>query len=73
MITAVYIPPTTDASVAFHYISPKLSPYPYALFLMDENFSYSDLKATLSKLHQHIKCAIRSTNTPDNSNITQLF
>lgn len=67
MITAVYIPPDTDANAntANSSISRQQNKYPDAVHIIAGDFNHTGLKATLPKFHQHVKCAKRGDNTLD--------
>lgn len=69
IVTAVYIPPDANASIALGYlfnaINTQQSTYPEAAHIIAVDFNHVDLKAVLSKFEQHIKCALRGNNTLD--------
>ena len=66
MVTAVYIPPDANASLALHDPnSSQQSMYPEAGHIIAGDFNHANLKAVLPKLHQHVKCATRGANTMD--------
>lgn len=79
IVTAVYIPPDANASIALGYlhsaISKQENTYPKAAHIIAGDFNHADLKSVLPKFEQHIKCATRGENTLDKaySNIKKGF
>lgn len=69
IVTAVYIPPDANASIALGYlhsaISKQENTYPKAAHIIAGDFNHADLKSVLPKFEQHIKCATRGENTLD--------
>ena len=69
IVTAVYIPPDANASIAqgylLHAINSQQNTYLEAVHVIAGDFNHADLKAVLPKFHQHIKCATRGKNTLD--------
>lgn len=69
MVTAVYIPPKANASLAleslYDTISEQQSKYPDAVHIVAGDFNHVDLKVALPRFHQRIKCATRAANTLD--------
>ncbi|XP_024121111.1 uncharacterized protein LOC112142095 [Oryzias melastigma] len=69
MVTAVYIPPDANANSAMEIlharISNQQSQYPDAVQIIAGDFNHADLKTSLPKFYQHVKCATRGNNTLD--------
>ncbi|CDR18940.1 unnamed protein product [Oncorhynchus mykiss] len=69
IITAVYIPPQADTSMALNKLYLTLckleSTYPEAAFIVAGDFNKANLKTRLPKLYQHIDCATRAGKTLD--------
>ena len=69
MVTAVYIPPDANASLALGHlhsiITSQQNKYPEAVHIVAGDFNHVDLKTVLPKFHQHVKCATRGVNTLD--------
>ncbi|XP_052332830.1 uncharacterized protein LOC127911022 [Oncorhynchus keta] len=69
IITAVYIPPQADTSMALNELYLTLcrleSIYPEAAFIVAGDFNKANLKTRLPKLYQHIDCTTRAGKTLD--------
>ena len=63
IITAVYIPPQADTSMALNKLYLTLCKletiYPEAAFIVAGDFNKANLKTRLPKFYQHIDCATR--------------
>ena len=70
-ITAAYIPPQADTSMALNELYLTLckleTTYPEAAFIVAEDFNKAILKTRLPKFYQHIDCATRAGKTLDHS------
>ena len=68
-ITATYIPPDANASMALtklhDCISKQLNSEPDAVHIVAGDFNHADLKSVLPKFYQHVKCATREEKTLD--------
>ncbi len=69
VITAVYIPPQADTSLALSNLHDVLSGYnnkhPDAAFIIAGDFNKANLKKVMPNFHQHISCRTRGLNTLD--------
>uniref|UniRef100_A0A8K9USR6 Reverse transcriptase domain-containing protein n=1 Tax=Oncorhynchus mykiss TaxID=8022 RepID=A0A8K9USR6_ONCMY len=69
IITAVYIPPQADTSMALNELYLTLCKletiYPEAAFIVAGDFNKANLKTRLPKFYQHIDCATRGGKTLD--------
>ncbi len=69
IVTAVYIPPQADTSLALSKLHDELSGYnnkhPDAAFIIAGDFNKANLKKVLPNFHQHIFCPTRGLNTLD--------
>ncbi len=69
IVTAVYIPPQADTSLALSKLHDELSGYnnihPDAAFIIAGDFNKANLKKVLPNVHQHISCPTRGLNTLD--------
>ncbi len=69
VITAVYIPPQADTSLALSNLHDVLSGYnkkhPDAAFFIAGDFNKANLKKVMPNFHQHISCRTRGLNTLD--------
>ncbi len=69
IITAVYIPPQADTSVALSTLHDELSGYinkhPDAASIIAGDFNKANLKKVMPNFHQHISCPTRGQNTLD--------
>ncbi len=69
IITAVYIPPQADTSVALSKLHDELSGYinkhPDAAAIIAGDFNKANLKKVMPNFHQHISCPTRGQNTLD--------
>lgn len=69
MVTAMYIPPDDNASLALGYLhdisSSQQSKYPDAVHIIAGDFNHADSKRVLPKFHHHVNCATREANTVD--------
>ncbi len=69
IITAVYIPPQADTSVALSKLHDELSGYinkhPDAASIIAGDFNKANLKKVMPNFHQHISCPTRGQNTLD--------
>ncbi len=69
IITAVYIPPQADTSVALSSLHDELSGYinkhPDAASIIAGDFNKANLKKVMPNFHQHISCPTRGQNTLD--------
>ncbi len=69
VITAVYIPPQADTSLALSTLHDVLSGYnikhPDAAFIIAGDFNKANLKKVMPNFHQHISCPTRRLNTLD--------
>ncbi len=67
VVTAVYIPPQADTSLAFSKLHDVLSGYinkhPDAASIIAEDFNKANLKKVMPNFHQHISCPTRGLNT----------
>lgn len=59
-ITAAYMPPDTNAELAMEElqaaISKQQSVHPEAAFIVEVDFSHSNLRTILPKFYQHVSC-----------------
>ncbi len=69
VVTAVYIPPQADTSLALSNLHDVLSGYinkhTDAAFIIAGDFNKANLKKVMPNFHQHISCPTRGLNTLD--------
>ncbi len=69
VVTAVYIPPQADTSLALSKLHDELSGYinkhPDAACIIAGDFNKANLKKVIPNFHQHISCPTRGLNTLD--------
>ncbi len=69
VVTAVYIPPQADTSLALSKLHDELSGYinkhPDAACIIAGDFNNANLKKVIPNFHQHISCPTRGLNTLD--------
>ncbi len=69
VVTAVYIPPQADTSLALSKLHDELSGYinkhPDAAYIIAGDFNKANLKKVMPNFHQHISCPTRGLNTLD--------
>ncbi len=69
VVTAVYIPPQADTSLALSKLHDVLSGYinkhPDAAFIIAGDYNKANLKKVMANFHQHISCPTRGPNTLD--------
>ncbi len=69
VVTAVYIPPQADTSLALSKLHDVLSGYinkhPDAACIITGDFNKANLRYVMSNFHQHISCPTRGPNTLD--------
>ncbi len=69
VVTAVYIPPQADSSLALSKLHDELSGYinihPDAACIVAGDFNKANLKKVIPNFHQHISCPTRGLNTLD--------
>ncbi len=69
VVTAVYIPPQAETSLALSKLHDVLSGYinkhPDAAFIIAGDFNKANLKKVMPNFHQHISCPTRGPNTLD--------
>ncbi len=69
VVTAVYIPPKADSSLALSKLHDELSGYinihPDAACIIAGDFNKANLKKVIPNFHQHISCPTRGLNTLD--------
>ncbi len=69
LVSAVYIPPQADTSVALSKLHDELSGYinihPDAACIIAGDFNKANLKKVIPNFHQHISCPTRGLNTLD--------
>ncbi len=69
VVTAVYIPPQADSSLALSKLHDELSGYinihPDAACIVAGDFNKVNLKKVIPNFHQHISCPTRGLNTLD--------
>ncbi len=69
VVTAVYIPPQADSSLALSKLHDELSGYinihPNASCIVAGDFNKANLKKVIPNFHQHISCPTRGLNTLD--------
>ncbi len=69
VITAVYIPPQADTSLALSNLHDVLSGYnnkhPDAAFIIAGDFNKATSRRSMPNFHQHISCRTRGLNTLD--------
>ncbi len=69
VITAVYIPPQADTSLALSKLHDKLSGYinkhPDAASIIAGDFNKANLKKVMPNFHEHVSCTTRGPNTLD--------
>uniref|UniRef100_A0A8C6LAW8 Reverse transcriptase domain-containing protein n=1 Tax=Nothobranchius furzeri TaxID=105023 RepID=A0A8C6LAW8_NOTFU len=79
MITAVYIPPDANVSLALDHLYYKISEqqqtYPEGVHIIAGDFNKACLRTVLSKFVQHVKCPTRGNNILDHvyTNIKQAY
>ncbi len=69
VVTAIYIPPQADTSLALSKLHDELSGYinkhPDAACIIAGDFNKANLKKVIPNFHQHISCPTRGLNTLD--------
>ncbi len=69
VVTAVYIPPKADSSLALSKLHDELSGYinihPDAACIIAGDFNKANLKKVIPNFHQHVSCPTRGLNTLD--------
>ncbi len=69
VVTAVYIPPQADTSLALSKLHDELNGYvnkhPGAACIIAGDFNKANLKKVIPNFHQHISCPTRGLNTLD--------
>ncbi len=69
VVTAVYIPPQADTSLALFKLHDVLSGYinkhPDAASIIAGDFNKANLKKVMPNFHQHVSCPTRGPNTLD--------
>ncbi len=69
IVTAVYIPPQADTSLALSKLHDELSGYinkhPDAASIIAGDFNKANLRKVMPNFHQHISCPTRGQNTLD--------
>ncbi len=69
IVTAVYIPPQADTSLALSKLHDELSGYinkhPYAACIIAGDFNKANLRKVMPNFQQHISCPTRGQNTLD--------
>ncbi len=69
VVTAVYIPPQADTSLALSKLHDELSGYinkhPDAASIITGDFNKANLKKVMLNFHQHVSCPTRGPNTLD--------
>ncbi len=69
LVSAVYIPPQTDTSVALSKLHDELSGYinkhPDTACIIAGDFNKANFKKVIPNFHQHISCPTRGLNTLD--------
>ncbi len=69
VVTAVYIPPQADTSLALSKLHDVLSGYinkhTDAAFIIEGDYNKTNLKKVMPNFHQHISCPTRGPNTLD--------
>jgi len=67
VVTAIYIPPQADTSLALSKLHDELSGYinkhPDAACIIAGDFNKANLKKVIPNFHQHISCPTRGLNT----------
>lgn len=66
-VTAVYIPPSANASVAVDILQSSvnklLSTHPDGIFIVAGDFNHDNLRTVLPKFYQHVTCPTRGDKT----------
>ncbi len=69
VVTAIYIPPQADTSLALSKLHDELSGYinkhPEAASIIAGDFNKAKLKKVMPNFHQHVSCPTRGPNTLD--------
>ncbi len=69
IVTAVYIPPQADTSLALSKLHDELSgninKHPDAACIIARGFNKANLRKVMPNFHQHISCPTRGQNTLD--------
>ncbi len=69
VVTAVYIPPQADTSLALSKLYDELSGYinkhPDVASIIAGDFNKANLKKVMPNFHQHVSCPTRGPNTLD--------
>ena len=76
LITAVYIPPDANVSIALSDTINKLQQvHPDGVHIIAGDFNQAKLKSVLPNFYQHVKCPTRGSNTLDHvyTNINQAY
>ena len=69
LITAVYIPPDANTSIALSMLADTINKlqrsHPDGVHIVAGDFNQANLKSILPKFYQHVSCATRGKNTLD--------